>query len=161
MVRDRLATLGMSLARSFGRALGCELVVDCSEHSLEIAMEVPGESGRAWDHDLYRKGQMYYQGYANPFKPVIDPSNTRGEHDQMDVEESEDASGGASSDDESGGSDAEIGMMPSSRYRQYLDQHLISELVRPEERWKLLVYGILFIGFLQMATIIVIMFVTG
>lgn len=152
MVRSTVATVVMSGARSIGQALGTELVVELSEHSIETKMEVPDTDQRAWDDDLYRTGQLYYSGYANPFKPVIREADDREELDEPDVEESDVAA------DED---DASVGMMPSRRYRAYLDQHLISELVRPEDRWQLLVYAVLAIGFLQMVTIAVIVHLVG
>lgn len=159
MVRERIATVGMSLARSLGRSLGCELVVETSDHSINLSMERPQTADRAWDHDLYQHGQLYYRGYANPIKPVVQPADSRDELDDVAVEEGE-------TDAETPGSDGEdrertVGLVPSTRWRMYLDQHLISELVRPEERWKLLVYGVLGVAGLQFITIIVIVYLMG
>lgn len=153
MVRQWLATFAMGSARKFGRALGCELVVEVSDHSIKTTMEVPDTSKRAWDGNLFRRGQLFVKGYANPIKPRIIRHDDREELDEVDVEEGD---GAADAED-----DRRLELIPSTRYREYLNQHLISELVNPQEQWQLLVYGIIALGVLLFVNMIVTLHATG
>jgi len=153
MVRSEMATFVMGVARSFGRMLGCELVVEASENSLRTSMEVPDTDKRAWDSNLYRRGNLFIDGYANPVRPKIVPADEKGQLDDVEVVEGD----GDDEDDES----AAVGLIPSHRYQTFMSQQMLSELMNPREQWKLIVYGVIALGALQFIAIIVTMYATG
>lgn len=155
MVRQWLSTVAIRSARSFGRLLGCELVVEASDHSLETTMELPDREQRAWDGSLYKHGQLYVQGYANPIKPTIDHNPSLETPDTVDVTEG-DTDGAEGDEDE-----PKAKVIASERYQQFMQQDLISQLLNPREQWRLLVYGIIALGALQFLAIIVTMYATG
>lgn len=146
-----LSNLAMSRARRLGQWLGCELVVEVSDHSIEVSMEVPDKSRRAWDSSLWKNGQLYLKGYANPIKPVPRPSDEPGE-DDVDVETSEvpKSDGGGS-----------VGIEPSWKYKEFMAQKIISQLLNPQEEWRKIVYGIIALGALQFLTMILVLYATG
>lgn len=158
MVREWLSTVAIRNARSFGRLLGCELVVDASTHSLETSMEMPDREQRAWDPDLYKHGQLYVAGYANPIKPVIEHNAELEEPDTVHIQKGE-----AEADDglEESDDDTTAAIITSERYKTYMQQDLISQLLNPREQWRLLVYGIIALGALQFIAIIITMYATG
>lgn len=133
--RSYLATWALNNARSFGRMLGCELVVETSQHSLATSMEVPTTNTRAWDDNLWKRGQLYISGYANPVKPYIEHHIDQGDQDQVRIISSE------LEDDED-----HTAIVSSTMYRMYQDQHLASELLLPSEQWRLIFYALLGIG---------------
>jgi len=65
------ANILISMGRSIGRATGCELAVDLSEHSINASMQLPNRDTAAWDDNLYRSGCVFVDGYANPIKPRV------------------------------------------------------------------------------------------
>lgn len=153
MVRSEVATVVMGVARSFGRTLGCELVVDASETSLEISMEKPDTQERAWDSNLYQSGNLFIDGYANPVRPEIVPADDKGQLDDVDVTE------GETDADES--EESEVGLIPSHRYQTFMSQQMLSELMNPREQWKLIVYAVLGVAALGFIQIIVTLYATG
>jgi len=153
-MRDTIASSALNTARIFGRALGTELVVETSQHSIETKMEVPDREERAWDPDLYKHGQLYYQDYANPIKPTVDSHSELEDPDTIDVREGETQTDRS----EENGS---IQMIASPRYRKYMRQDLISQLLTPKEQWKLIAYGVLGLGVLQFLAIAVTLYATG
>lgn len=154
MVREWLSNLAMSSALGFGEMLGCEHVVDVSQHSIEISMEVPSTTERAWDNDMYHKGQLYCEGYANPIKPVVEHDETTEGVDSVAFEESEDV-------DEEDDEDAEVGVIPSWRYKQLMEQELVSQLINPSEQWRKIVYGLIGIAGLQFMGMMITLYATG
>lgn len=157
MVRSWLATVAIRSARSFGRLLGCELVVEASDHSLETTMELPNRNTRAWDGSLYKHGQLFAQGYANPIKPAVNHNPSLETPDTINVHE-------GNPDEDDGEDDEEPGrvkLIASERYQQFMQQDLVSQLLNPREQWRLLVYGIIGLGALQFFTIIITLYATG
>lgn len=141
--RDRLASLAMAGARAFGRKIGCQIVVEVSDHSISTSMEVPEQDHRAWDSDLYHRGQLYYKGYANPIKPTVSRNTELAEPDQVDVKEGE----GDEENEEAPDQDGDhVNLISSTRYRQFMHQDLISQLLNPREQWKILVYAMIIVG---------------
>lgn len=135
------------------------MVVEASDHSLETTMELPDRETRAWDGSLYKHGQLYVKGYANPIKPTIYHNPSLETPDTVDVAEgdTEDGEGDAEAEE----TEAEAKVIASERYQQFMQQDLISQLLNPREQWRLLVYGLLALGALQFFAIIVTMYSTG
>jgi len=143
----------LSKARSFGRSLGCELVVDVSDHSIKTSMEVPNTDKRAWDSNMYHRGQLFRAGYANPIKPVEVLEDDE-KYDQVKksidiIESGEQAERG------------EVGMLPSWRYQEHQDQHTISQMVNPTEQWRKILYAVLGLGLLMMMNVVISAYLAG
>lgn len=159
-IRASIATTALNFARSLGRTLGCELVVETSQHSLATSMQVPGETdSKAWDPDLYKSGQIFYAGYANPIKPTVTRHTELEDPDQVDVLEgdAEQAEQTISEDDD----ERHAELISSARYRKYMRQDLISQLLTPRERWRLIAFAIIGLGALQFIAIAVTLWATG
>ena len=198
MIRETIANWFISTGRSFGRATGLELAVEVSDHSIKCDMEKPDESTRAWDPDMYKDGNLFVSGYANPIKPRVDYHPDLEEPNTVDVSEghsgTSDAERIASCDgcgpednqeameamdgvitgdvdderlcethlgelDSSHGS--HLNLISSGRYREYMRQDLISQLLTPESRWNLIVWAMIGLGVLQFLAIIVTLYATG
>ena len=117
---------------------GYELVVECNDHMVDIWMQKPlpnDDKGRPWDSDLYYRGQMYYENYADPIKPRVTISD-----------------GGFSSDasidiDSSSGDQTDKDILTATwETETYLDQHLARDLVLPEKQWKYILIACIVIG---------------
>ena len=150
MVRSWLATGAIKKARKFGRMLGCEVVVEDRGHTLAVTMEPPNTNKRAWDPRLWKSGQLYVEGYANPVKPVVRRTDRENEMDDIDVTVGVNNEG---ADD--------VGMLPSYRYQIHQDQHTISELVNPQEQWRLLMYAVIAVGALVFVSMLITVYVGG
>lgn len=136
-LRTAPANLMLQSARSLGNALGAELVVETDDHTINATMEIPDKSKRAWDPDMFVRGQIYRRGYANPIKPVVVHYDDMERMDQVDMEDAEIV------DVETDGGEAlekHIELHSSWRYKEYQDQKLVSELVNPREQWALIIY---------------------
>lgn len=124
-LRSTLATSAMSLARGFGNALGCEIAVDCSGHELETRMVPPkATKERAWDGDMYVKGGLFVDGYANPIRPKAVRNKEISESDEV-------AADGGSADVQQG---EHYEIISSKRYASIVKNDLISQLINPAER---------------------------
>ena len=152
-VRATIATAIMNFGRSIGRAMGCEVAVELSDHSIDMKMQVPDKDQKAWDENLYKKGNVFYHGYANPIKPRVQHheglENPDEIHSQVATVETD---GG---DDVESFEEKHCQMISSPRYRDYMTQDLISQLLTPDERWKLLAFAVLFVAFLAVINILV------
>lgn len=162
--RSRIATGLLNYARKMGQSLGCELVIEVSDHSIETSMEVPNKHRWGWDSNLFKRGQLFIKGYANPIKPIARKTRHPKKPDRLALEEGESdpeplADGGENPQAEDPG--AEFELIPSYRYREHQDQHLISQLVNPSEQWRMLVYGIIGLGALIFFNIIIVLYATG
>lgn len=155
MVRRQIASAFIRWARKTGNALGCELVVEVNDHSIKTTMEVPSSDKRAWDTNLYHKGQLFREGYANPIKPVEMLEESDEEEDDTVTKSVQIL------DSQADASPGKIGMLPSWRYQVHQDQHAISELVNPTEQWRLIVYGIIALGIIGFMNAILILYGTG
>lgn len=123
-LRSAIGTTALSIGRSIGNALGCELAVDVSGHSIETRMVPPGsDDGRAWDDTLYVRGNLFVDGYANPVKPVVNHNDGVDNPDEVGVEEAQASE-----------TDAHVSVISSARYRMFMIQDLVSELLNPSER---------------------------
>ena len=159
-----LATWFVRKARRMGRLLGRELVVVQSEHDLKLKMEKPHNDARAWDDSLFKNGQLFVDGYANPVKVTVNHNPGIDEKDTVEPKEgtapnSEDGDGVESEDEED--EDDWIEVIASPRYQQFMEQNLISQLLSPDEQWNKLFYGVLGVMALQFFTVIVTLWSTG
>lgn len=150
-VRAWMATQAIRTARSFGNVLGCEMKVELSDHSIELSMVHPNTFGQAWDPDFYVRGNVFRKGYANPIKPTVDQNKKLSTPDTVDIENANEPVGD--------GSGRHVSMISSPRYRMYMVQDLVSQLLNPQERLKLIMYilvgiaGIVLLSFLMILTI--------
>lgn len=147
-LRTWLGNLLLNLGRKLARADGRELAVDLSDHSIGIKMAKPDTDELAWDPDLYHRGCVFVDGYANPIKPVVNRNKTLEDPDTIDAEQPENE-------------ERHVEMISSSRYGDYMKQDLISQILNPKEHWRLLAYGILGLLVLQFFAIIVTLYATG
>ena len=150
--RDTIATGILTNAVKIGQKLGCKLVVETNEHTIKTKMEVPNNDKRAWDLRMFRNGNLFLDGYANPYKPVVHEPQDPKAPDTLDVEVS---------DEEDEEHELEYELVPSYRYSEHQDATLISQLVNPSEQWRLLVYGIITLGGLIFFNIIIVLWATG
>lgn len=142
------------------RALGLETKVELSDHSITVEYALPDVDTRAWDSNLYVNGNVFVDGYANPIKPKVNYNEELENPDTIDVEEGETGTADDTADSEEGDG-PHVSLISSARYRDYMRQDLVSQLLTPNEQWKLLAYGILGVAILQFFTIIITMWATG
>ncbi|WLW38201.1 hypothetical protein [Halorubrum spindle-shaped virus-BLv25] len=144
-------------AESVAYAAGFKLQVVVSDHSVKIKFVKPDKDTRAWDSNLFKNANLFVQGYANPFKPRVEHNSKLENPDTIDIQEGEPDG----ENDETDGSNGDVSLIASSRYRDYMRQDLVSQLLTPKEQWKLIAYGVLAIGVLQFLAIIVTLYATG
>ena len=158
MIREFIANWFISTGRSFGRMTGLQLAVEVSDHSIKCDMEKPDESTRAWDPDMYKAGNLFVSGYANPIKPRVDYHPDLEEPNTVDVSEGDTDGSEEDVADSDGG---HLNLISSGRYREYMRQDLISQLLTPESRWNIIVWAMIGLGVLQFLAIIVTLYATG
>jgi hypothetical protein len=141
----------MNIVRSTFSIVGYELVVELSEHSIEIDLERPDKNKRAWDSSLYKTGNVFLAGYANPIKPVARANPELEEHDKAELLEGE----GEVEGEETNTEDRHTAVIASSRFRTYMKQDLISQMLTPQEKWKKLLYALLGVGGLLLINVVV------
>lgn len=139
MIRTWLGNWFIKRGRKLGRSDSAEIAVTLSEHSINTTMVRPDKEEQAWDPDHYRHGCVFYAGYANPIKPIV---NVTGELDDPDTARLT-ASAGEEAEEEDGEAEAQGELISSVRYRDYMRQDLISQLLNPREQWRLIAYGII------------------
>ena len=128
----------LAAGRSLGRLAGGELKVELSDHSINTQMRRPDKDERAWDDSMFKHGNVFVEGYGNPIKPRVNYHETLQEPDRIDHEEGD--------GDEDDDSDAHVELISSPRYRDYMRQDLVSQLLTPRERWRIIAYGVLAVG---------------
>lgn len=160
MIRESIANSLIAGGRLIGRMSGLELAVEVSDHSIETAMEQPDEANRAWDQDLYKHGNLFVSGYANPVKPRVHYNESLENPNELDVQEGDvDPEDVYPEDDVS--DTGHVQLISSGRYREYMRQDLISQLLTPESRWNMLVWAGIAIAVLQFFSIIITLWATG
>ena len=172
--REIPAQFVMGMAETFAKSLGCEKDVTVSEHSIDVTYVVPDKDRKAWDSSLFKSGNLFVEGYANPIKPRVHDNPELENPDTVDVVEGdggvevdveEDSSVDGSADREGGSGESNdnkhVGLISSSRYQTYMQQDLVSQLLTPQEQWRLIAYGILALGGLSFMNIIIVLYATG
>lgn len=139
----------MNMTRSMFELAGYQLVVELSEHSIEIDLERPNKNKRAWDPSLYKSGNVFLSGYANPIKPRAVSSPQLDVHDQVKVEE------GETDGEAAEGDDRHTSVIASSRFRTYMKQDLIDQMLTPQEKWKQIMYILIGFGGLLLINVVV------
>lgn len=149
-LRSALATQMIGYARLCGRLMGCEVAVDAGGQELDVKMVHPSHDGeRAWDDSMYVHGNLFVDGYANPVKLQVTVNPSLDEPDTVDVEVSENGSE----------SPQNVSVISSARYRLFMMQDLVSELLNPKERLDKILYAILAIGGVLLINLMVTLFV--
>lgn len=144
-LRSAIGTTALSIGRSIGNSLGCELAVDVSGHSIETRMVVPGsDDGRAWDDSLYVSGNLFLGDYANPIKPVAEHNDGIDNPDEVTIQEAEVVE-----------TDAHVSVISSARYRMFMIQDLVSELLNPSERLTKIQWAIIGLAGMMLMTLVV------
>lgn len=163
MIREFIANSLIGMGRSFGKMTGLELAVELSDHSINASMEQVNQDKRAWDPEMYKSGNVFVSGYANPIKPRVGYNQDLEEPDTVRVEEGDPDSDVDQPQLEDGEEtdDRHAYLITSGRYREYMRQDLISQLLTPESRWNLLVWAVVGLGVLQFMAILVTMWATG
>lgn len=131
--------------RKMGRQFGYEMAVEVSENAIETTMEDPNGDERAWDPSMFKHGNLFIAGHANPVKPVVDYRKDLEDPNQAELEESDKA--------DTDGDGKHYDLISSPRYREYMRQDLISQLLNPREQWKTLLLAMLALGVISLATL--------
>lgn len=158
-IRTRLGNTLIGLGRSVGQSRGkSELAVTISDHSIDARMEPVDKENRAWDSDLYHRGNVFIDGYANPIKPVVNNNKELEDPDTVAITE-----GGTdeTQDTQEESEESHVQLISSPRYRDYMTQDLISQLLNPREQWKLLAWAILAVAFLIVINLVVTLSAAG
>lgn len=155
VVRTWIGNKFIGFGRSLGRADGRELAVELSGHSIRASMMDPDNDSVAWDPDMYKHGNVFVQGYANPIKPVVHRRDQLDQPDTIDVlEAAENTAQDVAAGD--GDEEAEAGytkLISSKRYSLAIKQHLIEQLIRPQQYWQKLLIGIVAVAILLVINI--------
>lgn len=157
-MRQTIANWFVSTGRSLGSTFGLQTAVVLSDHSIKVRMESPDKDTRAWDTNLYGNGNVFVEGYANPIKPRVEYHEQLENPNTVEVTEGDTDDTEASEDD---ADDTHVQLISSGRYRDYMRQDLISQLLTPDAQWKLIAYGVLALGVLQFFAICVTLYGTG
>lgn len=154
MIRETIANALLAAGRGLGRMVGLQLAVEVSDHSISISMEAPDRDERAWDSDLYKSGNLFVSNYANPVKPRVTHNPDLDTPNEVETVEGDDGEGENEDGDH-------VQLISSGRYREYMRQDLISQLLTPESRWNILVWGVIGVAALGFFNIIVTLWATG
>ncbi len=155
--REIPVNMALDMVVAVGESMGLSKKIEVSDHSISVELTNPDKDTRAWDSNMYRNGNLFVQGYANPIKPRVDHNTQLEDPDTVEVEEGD---SGTESDSEDG-EGRHVNLISSSRYRDYMRQDLVSQLLTPKEQWKLIAYGVLALGVLQFVGICVTLYGTG
>lgn len=163
MIRELIANSFIAAGRSIGKLSGLELQVELSDHSINVEMVKPDQDTRAWDPSMFKSGNLFLDGYANPIKPRVRTNQDLEEPDTAELEEGEVEGDVEQPQLESGeeADDKHAYLITSGRYREYMRQDLISQLLTPESRWNILVWAVVGLGVLQFFAIVITMWATG
>lgn len=143
-MREAIAQWFVRRGVGMAEALGCERVVEVSEHSINLSWEVPGRSDRAWDGRMFESGQLYIKDYANPVKPVVDSNADLDDPDTAYIKVSEVEN-----------ENVEPYLITSDRYQKYMQQDLIDSLLTPREKWRLIAFAVLGVAFLVIVNVMI------
>lgn len=153
--RSYVANALIARGRSIGRSAGCEMRVELSDHSVDARMVDPDREGLAWDSSLYKHGNVFLEGYANPIKPRVNRHKELEDGDTASLDETE------HDGTEDGTEDTGVELISSGRYAAFMRQHLIEQLLNPSEHWRLIVYAVVGLAILQTATLFVALAAAG
>lgn len=158
MLRAWLANKFIGFGRKMGRGDGREIMVDLSEHSIHVQMADPDDENLAWDDSLYKYGNVFLEGYANPIKPTVERHDTLDKPDRAELDAGDES---GAQDDSADADDGHVKLISSARFGEFMRQQLIESLLNPREQWRLLMYGIIAVGALQIMTWAILLWATG
>lgn len=151
--------MAYSVVDGMAAAFGLEPKVELSDHSIRYEYVRPDKDREAWDSNLYRRGNVFIGGYANPIKPRVHENPELENPNTVDVVEGNDEETDDDTDEADDG--PHVNMISSARYRDYMRQDLVSQLLTPQEQWKLIAWGVLGLGILAFIQMIVTLYATG
>lgn len=129
------ANVFLSLGKAWGEMFDHNLMVSVDDHEIRFKYEKEPEEieGINWDNNMYVNGNIYYKGKANPIKPVIDDGKD------------------------------EVELISSDRYKDFMKQTLVRDIVRATEDEGLTMTQMLVIGSLAVSalTLIAVLMVSG
>lgn len=161
-VRASISNTFLTWGRKLGRSANLELEVELSEHSIEIGMVNPNGDDRAWDENMYKYGNVFPKGYANPIKPVVAENKQLEDPDTVKLQGSDESGTQAVSEDDDGDEDdGHVKLISSPRFGAFMRQKLIESLLNPREQWRLIMYAVIGVGVLQFLGIIATLWATG
>lgn len=158
--REIPINFALDMVASTGKAIGLQQKIEVSDHSVSVKLTLPDQDKDAWDEDMFRHSNIFIRGYANPIKPVVNHNPELRNKDTVDLEES-DTGEGDEDWDEDDEDEGHVDLISSTRYRDYMRQDLVSQLLTPQEQWKLLAYGILGLGILTFFNMVVMFWLNG
>lgn len=127
----KIATFAIDTARQLSQMFGNELAVIVTPHKIKIRMLDPDNTRRDWDSRMFESGNIFLAGFANPVKPKIPDT-------EEDAKES-----------------YEMDMIASERYKDYMEQSLIKDIIREGKDDKLtLRMVVLILGIMQLLTMV-------
>lgn len=145
----------MGMVRTVANSMGYELAVTSSAHRLRTDFRKPKSTSRyVWDPEMYVKGQLYREGYANPIKPIARHNPSLGTRDEIDHWEHSQAQVVGD-----GGEDADFTEIISSpRFHLEMQQDVISSMLIPSEQWTKLFWALVAVAALVLMTFLLVSF---
>lgn len=133
---ERFSTLLVGSMRGMSRMLGNEIAVVITPHKIKLRAVDPDRTDKSWDESHFVNGNIFFEGFANPFKPQYPDT-------EEDAEETHD-----------------IDMISSDRYKKFMEQNLISDIIAEGEdgEFPTMMHVLLLSGFMHLATISVIVY---
>ena len=161
-LRTKIANTLIGTGRSIGRSEGkSELAVVVSDHSITARMVDVDESKLAWDSDMYRYGNLYVEGYANPVKPTVETHTDLEEPDTASIDTSDVADEQPDEADTDYTDSPHVSLISSPRYREYMRNDLISQLLNPRQQWRLIAYGIIALAIVMVINVVITLSAAG
>lgn len=132
----RFSTLLVGTARGVSRLFNNELAVIITPHKIKLRMMDPDSDAVAWDESHFTHGCIFFQGWANPIKPKVPDDN------------------------ESGLESEDIDLIASDRYKKFMEQSLIDDIIDEgtESGWLSLELIAIVLGTLQLANVLMILY---
>lgn len=130
---NTISTVLIALSRSIGKMFGYELAVIINEHSIELQMVNPENvEERAYDDNHFVSGNLFVKEFANP---VNIKNMAKAYKDQE--------------------------FITSKRYKKYMEQSLIDDIVRSSKNSGLTVTQAVFILVAAQALSVAIIYIVG
>lgn len=176
MIRESIANSLIAAGRTVGRMSGLEMAVDVSKHNFKAHMMDPDSDARDWDPELFKSGNLFYQGYANAWRPIKAeisrvssaelPDKIELEGEELNTDELTDAqleAAGlqANADVEEPDTQRWVGVKASRGYITTIEQDNYSQLMNPKEHMTMIMYGLIGLGIIAFFQIIITLWATG
>lgn len=135
MVLATVLTKIIGFWRNVGNKFGYQMEITLTDHNINIKMSKFNKQKKAYDETQYTRGNIFIKDYGNPIKPqVTQKDNTENSNNKKPKIKN-------------------TKLIPSFKYKEYMNQHLIKELKEKPEDNKKLLYGIILIMFLNLGSI--------